>query len=145
MSTSAHPGYNLFLLALALFVLIAPGSCRHDFPPGLANEDFVVALPSATHRARLFYGSRCWRLGIRTFGAMNCTDSSQLRPLPSRELYKEHVECFPDEYHEKKQGAAYHSIRPGDVRAAVVPFLAHRHYNQSGQEYKWMLYGALLG
>mgnify|MGYP001807589957 CR=1 FL=1 len=31
-----------------------------------------------------------------------------------------------------------HLCHPGDTRAAVTPFLAHKHF---GETYKWMLYG----
>jgi hypothetical protein len=38
-----------------------------------------------------------------------------------------------------------HSSRPGDVRSAVTPFLAHAHFTATGQDYKWMLYGGCRG
>ncbi|KAG2454903.1 hypothetical protein HYH02_000733 [Chlamydomonas schloesseri] len=50
--------------------------------------------------------------------------------------YRERYEYFPDE--NEPDPKKWHAKFPGDFRAAVAPFAAHRHY---GDSYKWMLYG----
>jgi hypothetical protein len=65
--------------------------------------------------------------------------------MPESPMFLEHMECFPDEERLPPSPShphlRYHASRPGDIRAAMAPFLAHKHYVKTKQQYKWMLYG----
>ena len=43
---------------------------------------------------------------------------------------KLHSPCMPQ-----------HAKRPGDLRSAITPFLAHSYLVNTSRPYKWMLYG----
>eukprot|EP00798_Chlamydomonas_sp_ICE-L_P001345 gene1344-32706_t len=97
-------------------------------------------MPSDTSRMVLIQATRHWRTGpnlIRTFistGALE--DEVKELNVKYGELYGETYMHVDDEQH--AEGTRPHSKRPGDLRAALSPFLAHEHY---GDTYKWMLYG----
>ncbi|GIL77275.1 hypothetical protein Vretimale_3047 [Volvox reticuliferus] len=100
----------------------------------LPNDEFVVALASATTRLSLAQATRSYRAGMQT---LIMTDNETMVPFLNtvyskyREVYKYH----PDEHTVAEK---MHAKNPGDYRAALAPFAAHLHF---GDTYKWMLYG----
>ncbi|EFJ48850.1 hypothetical protein VOLCADRAFT_90525 [Volvox carteri f. nagariensis] len=99
------------------------------------DDDFVVALGSSTTRLTLAQSTRSYRAGMRT---LIMTDNETMVPHLNKVYgkYREVYEYFPDE--DVPDVRKWHAKNPGDYRAAVAPFAAHR---QFGDKYKWMLYG----
>ncbi|GAX82097.1 hypothetical protein CEUSTIGMA_g9525.t1 [Chlamydomonas eustigma] len=106
------------------------------------ESDFIAVIPTCEGREEIISGSRAWRQGIRTFIATNAS-----RHLPSFKKDNQTVEskdgetyrCILDEKY--TSGVRFHGARPGDLRSAISPFLAHAHYSNKSETYKWMLYG----
>lgn len=114
---------------------------------GLSMEDLVVAMPTFDGRHPLVLATRSWRASMRTIVTTNDTRIAGVAAAVaqsggkmkeggvSRETYLE----YPDEL--IAVNAARHAPRPGDVRSAITPFLAHAHLRNTSQAYKWLLYG----
>lgn len=88
--------------------------------------------------------TRCWRSGLPTVIASNASkeDAAQLTEANKQhnEIYL-HVEdeAKPDKLNKSDRA---HSRRSGDVRAALLPTLAHE---ALGGAYEWLLYGDDVG
>ncbi|GFR41913.1 hypothetical protein Agub_g2705 [Astrephomene gubernaculifera] len=130
---------RLYLLASLLATAISFRAAHATIPEGsaqeLADDDFVVAISTASSRLVLAQGTRAYRAGIRTF-IMNSNETEIPFLNKVYAKYRETYEYFPDE--EDPDPKRWHAKNPGDFRAAMAPFAAHRHF---GNTYKWMLYG----
>ena len=113
---------------------------------GLSMEDLVVAMPTFDGRHPLALATRSWRASMRTIITTNDTRvagrAAAQAPggrvetgISSTETYL----AYPDEL--GAFNSARHAPRPGDVRSAITPFLAHSHLRNTSQTYKWLLYG----
>ena len=105
-------------------------------------KSIISVIPTSSPRIPLAQSSRSWRRGvIRAFIVTN--DSLSLPLLNTRENNEKHLEFYSsfDDEEEISSGPSRkkpHSKRPGDYRAALSPWLAHKHYKGS---YEYMLYG----
>ncbi len=84
----------------------------------LTRDDIVVALPIDDAHTVVAKAGRAWRKGIRTIIATNSTPSHAL--VREGEVHGETWVYYPDDK------PPLRALYPGDVRAAVVPFLAHK-------------------
>lgn len=84
----------------------------------LTRDDIVVALPIDDAHTVVAKAGRAWRKGIRTVIATNSTPSHAL--VREGEVHGETWVYYPDDK------PPLRALYPGDVRAAVVPFLAHK-------------------
>ncbi|KAK9815274.1 hypothetical protein WJX72_000949 [[Myrmecia] bisecta] len=97
--------------------------------PHAQQRDFVVAIPTNEAHSVIVAAGRSWRQGIRAFIASDAELSDEQKA--ERRAFNETWCNYPND-------EPLRSYYPGDSRAALVPFLAHRHF---GETYKWMLYG----
>ena len=109
----------------------------------LSLNDLAFAMPTSTSRHSLVMATRAGREGVRTVIATNDTRAA-LKDLVSSGSMAGHssetILEYPDEiYNSTLQGP--HAPRPGDVRSALTPFMAHAHFLRTSHQYKWMLYG----
>lgn len=118
-------------VALHLFYLfVAASAGRWKW-----EKDFVAVIVSTSNRLALTHSTRCWRNGMRTIIATNASD---VEAKELTRIHKAHHETYvpvADELRESADRA--HGRRPGDVRAALLPSLAHQLLKG---DYKWMLY-----
>ncbi|PNH06691.1 hypothetical protein TSOC_006910 [Tetrabaena socialis] len=128
-------------LLLSLLAASLATSSSSDSRPGTAaqpelrDEDFVVAISSASSRLVLAQSTRAYRAGMRTLiMTSNASEVPSLNKVYGK--YNEVYEHHPDETDPDPKN--WHAKFPGDFRAAVAPFAAHRQY---GDGYKWLLYG----
>jgi hypothetical protein len=107
--------------------------------------DLIAVIPTCEGREEIIAGSRAWRPGLRTFITTNVTRGPPSSFNGDQQLIKEtevHGETYRTVADEKYvDGARFHGARPGDLRSAISPFLAHTHYSKMSDPYKWMLYG----
>ncbi|KAG2491057.1 hypothetical protein HYH03_010503 [Edaphochlamys debaryana] len=129
---------------LLLGVFLASFYLRPTHPASIFGleydpKDFVVAQPSCVHRVPLTKFTRKWRggkEGIRSFVLLN--NSALVDELNSDPASKENLETYGFYEDDSVEGGSWRGGNVGDTRAAVTPFLAHKHF---GETYKWMLYG----
>ncbi|KAK9807637.1 hypothetical protein WJX72_005062 [[Myrmecia] bisecta] len=86
-------------------------------------------MPTDDKHKEIVRASRHWRQGIRTFIATNHEPAKELVQEGAR--FQEVWSSYPDDTPRR-------SYYEGDSRAALMPFLAHKHF---GDTYKWLLYG----
>lgn len=102
-------------LLLALLFTAAPALTQR-FP--VSRDDIVVALPIDDAHTTVAKAGRAWRKGLRTIIATNSTPSHSM--LREGTVHSETWVYYPDDK------PPLRALYPGDVRAAVVPFLAHK-------------------
>jgi hypothetical protein len=110
----------------------------------LELEDLVVAIPTSAHRLDLVWESRSWRSSLRAVIVTNATQNIQPQESHADTSNQESMYVYPDEVHSQQSlphSKQLHAKRPGDLRAALTPFIAHEHFMTISPQYKWMLYG----
>ncbi|KAK9803733.1 hypothetical protein WJX73_008989 [Symbiochloris irregularis] len=100
-----------------------------DRAPPLQDSDFVHAIPTSQSHEHLALEGRIARMS-RAFLVTNYTVGDELRAEGAK--WKETWGFYPDD-RPLRTFALF-----GDSRAALAPFLAHKHF---GDSYKWLLYG----
>lgn len=119
-------GFHMLLVVLALLHTVQPAKGKKH-PVRL--EDIVIAFPADVAHLTVAKASRIWRKGImRTFIAHS--DPPPQEVIEEAAMNNETWSWYPDDKPKR-------SLYPGDSRAGLVPFLAHRHF---GDSYKWLLY-----
>ncbi|KAK9807756.1 hypothetical protein WJX72_008195 [[Myrmecia] bisecta] len=86
-------------------------------------------MPTDNAHAPIVKAGRAWRKGIRTFIASSHEPSAEQKA--EGKAFQEVWSSYPDDN-------PVRSFYAGDSRAALMPFLAHRHF---GDTYKWLIYG----
>ncbi len=103
--------------------------------------DLVAAIPTCEGRETILEGSRAWRSSsdhaIPTFIATN----SSVDTADTQWTHKEFYQSYADERQQAYDDGHEHGKRPGDMRSAMSPFLAHARFVKERIEYKWLLYG----
>ncbi|KAK9828631.1 hypothetical protein WJX72_001195 [[Myrmecia] bisecta] len=100
-------------------------------------SDLVMAIPSSLDRISLVEAGRSWRRGIHThvtFELDIAPDPLYNRITQNMAAHNESIGVFADLADSKQFNS-----KPGDVRAALTPFLANTSVGVGN--YKWMLYG----
>jgi len=131
-SLSSFPAHLLPLLFFLLLITCTPtpttAQSKMKYPVKL--EDIVIAFPADVAHLSVAKASRIWRKGVmRTFIAHS--DSPPLDVIQEAAMHNETWSWYPDDTPYRR------SLYPGDSRAGLVPFLAHRHF---GDSFKWLLY-----
>ncbi|GAX82098.1 hypothetical protein CEUSTIGMA_g9526.t1 [Chlamydomonas eustigma] len=107
-------------------------------------EDIVLAIPTSADRLKLVWESRSWRSSLRSVIVTNSTVDKLTSELQAGTSSHEAIYVYPDEVHSRQflpHNKQLHAKRPGDLRSALTPFIAHQHFSNSSHQYKWMLYG----
>lgn len=128
----------IVLLLLAGFCVCSSQAAASTGQPELSNDDFIVAVGTMAERMVLAQSTRSYREGIRAYIAVEEADEAAFLNQAYGTDFREAYGHYPDEDIEARGKKEQHAANPGDVRAAMVPFLAHAHY---GPTYKWLLYG----
>ncbi|KAK9816501.1 hypothetical protein WJX72_001161 [[Myrmecia] bisecta] len=97
------------------------------------RADLLVVMPTSHDRLALVEASRRWRRGIRTFVLADKPLSPTL--MDKARLHRETWSTYRDI---ETPGLTI-GPRSGDLRAAMVPFVAN--FTFGANSYKWMLYG----
>lgn len=117
-----------------LLLLAAPLAHTQRFP--VSRSDIVVALPIDDAHTAVAKAGRAWRKGMRTIIATNSTPSHSL--LREGEVHGETWVHYADDT------PPLRALYPGDVRAAVVPFLAHKVRGRSLMYHQACLHSTLV-
>lgn len=97
-----------------------------SYPAIMDSSDILVVIPTQVARLPLAHASRAWRNGTRAvliIEQQDLVDSLNAEFGADGELYG----YLPDDGASAVLGALWHGSYPGDTRAALAPFLAHRY------------------